>query len=95
NEQLHLRSTLLEPEEVKAFFYSSIDENQVKCSNTVETFAKSKGIKVPVIDGYRNARMTEKLGLTGKLPVIATIKKGVVAETVEIKSEADIEKALA
>ncbi|MBR0315258.1 MAG: thioredoxin-disulfide reductase [Synergistaceae bacterium] len=95
NEQLHLRSTLLEPEEVKAFFYSSIDENQVKCSNTVETFAKSKGIKVPVIDGYRNARMTEKLGLTGKLPVIAKIKKGVVAETVEIKSEADIEKALA
>ena len=95
NEQLHLRSTLLEPEEVKAFFYSSIDENQVKCSNTVETFAKSKGIKVPVIDGYRNARMTEKLGLTGKLPVIAKIQKGVVAETVEIKSEADIEKALA
>ncbi|MBR0315756.1 MAG: thioredoxin-disulfide reductase, partial [Synergistaceae bacterium] len=60
-----------------------------------ETFAKSKGIKVPVIDGYRNARMTEKLGLTGKLPVIAKIQKGVVAETVEIKSEADIEKALA
>ena len=95
NEQLHLRSTLLEPEEVKAFFYSSIDEAQVKCSNSVESFAKSKGIKVPVIDGYRNARMTEKLGLSGKLPAIAKIQKGVVAEVCEIKSEADIEKALA
>lgn len=92
NEQLHLRSTLLEPEEVKAFFYSSIDENQVKLSNSVENFAKSKGIKIPVIDGYRNARMTEKLGLAGKLPVVAKIQKGNVAEVIEIKSEADIEK---
>ena len=92
NEQLHLRSTLLEPEEVKAFFYSSIDENQVKLSNSVENFAKSKGIKIPVIDGYRNARMTEKLGLAGRLPVVAKIQKGNVAEIIEIKSEADIEK---
>lgn len=92
NEQLHLRSTLLEPEEVKAFFYSSIDENQVKLSNSVENFAKSKGIKIPVIDGYRNARMTEKLGLAGRLPVVAKIQKGNVAEVIEIKSEADIEK---
>ena len=95
NEQLHLRSTLLEPEEVKAFFYSSIDENQVKCSNAVEKFAKSKGIKIPVIDGYRNARMTEKLGLSEKLPAIAKIQKGVIVEVTEIKSENDIEKILA
>ena len=95
NEQLHLRSTLLEPEEVKAFFYSSIDENQVKCSNAVENFAKSKNIKIPVIDGYKNARMTEKLGLSKKLPAIAEIQKGIVVEVTEIKSQADIEKALA
>ena len=95
NEQLHLRSTLLEPEEVKAFFYSSIDEAQVKLSNTVETFAKSKGVKVPVIDGYRNARMTEKLSLAGKMPAIATIKKGIVDKVVTVKSEADIESSLA
>ena len=95
NEQFHLRSTLLEPEEVKAFFYSSIDENQVKCSNAVENFAKSKNIKIPVIDGYKNARMTEKLGLSKKLPAIAEIQKGIVVEVTEIKSQADIEKALA
>ncbi|MBQ7560357.1 MAG: thioredoxin-disulfide reductase [Synergistaceae bacterium] len=90
NEQLHLKATLLEPEEVKAFFYSSIDESQVKLSNSVENAAKAKGVKIPVIDGYRNARMTEKLGLAGKLPALATLKKGVVAEVKEIKSADEI-----
>ena len=95
NEQLHLKATLLEPEEVKAFFYSSIDESQVKLSNAVEKSAKAKGVKIPVIDGYRNARMTEKLGLAGKLPVIAVLKSGIVSDVCEIKSEDDIEKFLA
>ncbi|MBR6901926.1 MAG: thioredoxin-disulfide reductase, partial [Synergistaceae bacterium] len=94
NEQLHLRSTLLEPDEVKAFFYSSIDEAQVKLSNAVESAAKAKGVKVPVIDGYRNARMTEKLGLADKLPAIAEIKKGVVEKVTTLKSESDVESAL-
>ena len=95
NEQLHLRSTLLEPEEVKAFFYSSIDQEQVKCSNAVEACAKAKGLKVPVIDGYRNARMTEKLGLASSMPAVVELKKGVVAKVTTLKSEADIESALA
>ena len=95
NEQLHLRSTLLEPDEVKAFFYSSIDEAQMKLSNAVENFAKSKGVKVPVIDGYRNARMTEKLNLADKMPAVATIKKGVVEKVVTVNSEAEIERSLA
>ena len=95
NEQVHLRSTLLEPDEVKAFFFSSIDEAQVKLVNSVEKIAKDKGVKISVIDGYRNARMTEKLGLTGKLPAIATIKKGSVESVKTITSDADIESALA
>lgn len=95
NEQLHLRSTLLEPEEVKAFFYSSIDESQVKLSNSVESFTKSKGLKVPMIDGYRNARMTGKLELSDKMPAIALIKKGIVEKVTTIKSESEIENALA
>ena len=95
NEQLHLKATLLEPEEVKAFFYSSIDESQVKLSNVVEQSAKAKGVKIPVIDGYRNARMTEKLGLSGKLPAFAVLKSGVVSDVCEIKSADDIEKVLA
>lgn len=95
NEQLHLRSTLLEPDEVKAFFYSSIDEAQVKLSNAVEKCAKAKGVKVPVIDGYRNARMTEKLGISDKLPAVAVIKKGTVEKVTTLKSESEIENALA
>ena len=95
NEQLHLRSTLLEPDEVKAFFYSSIDESQVKLSNAVESFAKSKGLKVPMIDGYRNARMTEKLGLQDKMPAVAVIRKGNVDKAVTIKSENEIAEAFA
>lgn len=95
NEQLHLRSTLLEPDEVKAFFYSSIDEKQVKLSNAVESFAKSKGLKVPMIDGYRNARMTEKLGLQDKMPAVAVIRKGNVDKAVTIKSENEIAEAFA
>ena len=95
NEQLHLRSTLLEPEEVKAFFYSSIEQAQVKLSNSAENFAKAKGVKVPVIDGYRNARMTEKLGLTDKMPAVVTLKKGVVDKVATISAESDIASALA
>ena len=95
NEQLHLRSTLLEPEEVKAFFYSSIDESQMKLSNAVENTAKTKGVKVPVIDGYKNARMTEKLGLSDKLPAIALIRKGSVEKVTTLKNESDIDGALA
>ena len=87
NEQVHLRATLIEPDEVRAFFYSSIDESQVRLSNAVKN--------VPLIDGYRNARMTEKLGLTEKLPALVTLKKGQVSEVVTVKSEADIESALA
>ena len=48
-----------------------------------------------MIDGYRNARMTEKLALTDKMPAMATIKKGVVDKVVTLKSESEIESALA
>lgn len=94
NEQLHLKATLLEPEHVKAFFYSSIDEKQVRLSNAVEAAAKSEGIKISVIDGYRNARMTEKLGLTSKLPAIVELKRGEVISAVILNSEEDIKAAL-
>ncbi len=95
NEQLHLRATLLEPESVTAFFYSSIDEKQVKLSNAVEEAAKAKGVKIPLIDGYRNARMTEKLELSAKMPAVVELRKGAVAKVTTVSSEADLQKALA
>ena len=95
NEQLHLRTTLLEPESVTAFFYSSIDEKQVKLLGAVEDAAKAKGVKIPLIDGYRNARMTEKLELSAKMPALVELRKGVVAKVTGVASEADVQKALA
>ena len=52
-------------------------------------------MKVPVIDGYRNARMTEKLGLSDKLPAVAVIKKGTLEKVTTVKNETEIENALA
>ena len=95
NEQLHLRTTLLEPESVTAFFYSSIDEKQVKLLKAVEDAAKAKGVKIPLIDGYRNARMTEKLELSAKMPALVELRKGVVAKVTTVASEADVQKVLA
>lgn len=95
NEQVHLRATLLEPEEVSAVFYSSIDESQVKLLNAVESYAKTKGLNVPVIDGYKNARMTEKLSLSDKLPAVVTLKRGNVERVTVLMSEKDIAEALA
>ena len=95
NEQLHLRTTLLEPESVTAFFYSSIDEKQVKLLKAVEDAAKAKGVKIPLIDGYRNARMTEKLELSAKMPALVELRKGAVAKVTTVASEADVQKALA
>ena len=94
NEQLHLRTTLLEPESVTAFFYSSIDEKQVKLLKAVEDAAKAKGVKIPLIDGYRNARMTEKLELSAKMPALVELRKGAVAKVTTVASDADVQKVL-
>lgn len=94
NEQLHLRSTLLEPESVTAFFYSSIDEKQARLSSAVESAAKGKDKKIPIIDGYRNARMVEKLELAAKMPVMVNLSKGTVVRAETVSSEDCIKKFL-
>lgn len=94
NEQLHLRSLLLEPEFVVSLFYSGVDGSQVRLADMVEKFAKSGGLNVPVIDGYRNARMTEKLGLSGKMPALITFRKGVLERVEPLEDGADIAEAL-
>ena len=93
NEQVHLRSTLLDPERVVAFFYSSIDEAQVRLSNEVEEMSKKTGKKVALIDGYRNARMVGKLALE-KMPVVVELKKGVVASKKVVSSVSEISELL-
>ena len=95
NEQLHLRSVLLEPESVTAFFYSSVDAKQAHLSNEAEKLAKTQGKKLPIIDGYKNSRMAEKLGIASQLPAFVELHAGVVAKVTPVASEADIAKGLA
>jgi len=83
-EQLHLRSVLTEPEHVFALFTSSIDQAQVALEVEAEKYAKESGRKIAFIDGYRNARMTEKLGIAS-MPALVELKKGEVVRVANVK----------
>lgn len=74
-EQLHLRSVLIEPDHVVALITSSIDQKQIDLQVAAEKFAGESGTKIVLIDGYRNARMVEKLGIK-ELPALIELKKG-------------------
>lgn len=77
SEQLHLQSVLLAPRKVFALFTSSIDEDQIKLAADAEKLKDQVGAPLALIDGYRNARMTEKLGLT-ELPAMVELNSGKV-----------------
>lgn len=88
NEQVHLRSVLLEPERVTAFFYSSIERDQVALSDEVDGAARAAGKKVVLVDGYRNARMVEKLELPS-LPAMVELVSGKTERIMPLSSAAD------
>ena len=87
NEQVHLRSVLLDHEHVTALFYSSIDREQVKLSDEVEALARDAGIKVALIDGYKNSRMVEKLSIPS-LPAMVTLASGAVEKMKTLETAA-------
>lgn len=88
NEQVHLRSVLLEPEHVVALFYSSIERNQVALSDEVDGAARALGKKVALVDGYRNGRMVEKLGIPS-LPAMVELASGKTVRIVPLGSSAE------
>ena len=57
--------------------------------NFLEKFAKENSVKILLIDGYRNARMTEKLQLS-ELPAMVEIASGKVVKVTKVNSEADV-----
>ncbi len=87
NEQVHLRSVLLEPEHVTALFYSSIDREQVKLSDEIEALARDAGMKVALVDGYKNSRMVEKLAVPS-LPAMVTLASGAVEKMKTLENAA-------
>jgi len=93
NEQVHLNSTLMEPEKVLAFFYSSIDENQVKLSSEVEKVASEKGINVPLIDGYRNGKMVKKLEIEN-MPALVEIHSGIVQTCNQVTDKSQLDSLI-
>ncbi len=88
SEQLYIEGKLLEPENVLALFYSSIDEAQVHLAGEIEN--ASEWDKVVLVDGYKNSRMAEKLQVES-MPCALRIKKGVVAKRLAISSATELQ----
>ena len=88
-EQLHLNSVLIDPEHVFALITSSIDQNQVKLQVDTEKYAKDSGVKISFVDGYRNKRIVEKLGLKS-LPALVELRKGELIRNIEPKEVAAV-----
>jgi len=87
SEQVHLEGKLLEPDEVNAVFYSSVDQAQVLLAGEIE--AAPEWNRVVLVDGYKNSRMAEKLQVQS-LPCALKIKKGAVAKRLAISSAAEL-----
>ena len=87
SEQVHLEGKLLEPDEVNAVFYSSVDQAQVLLAGEIEAAPEWK--RVVLVDGYKNSRMAEKLQVQS-LPCALKIKKGAVAKRLAISSAAEL-----
>ena len=61
---------------------SSIDQSQINLQVETEKYAKESGVKIVLIDGYRNARMVEKLGIK-ELPALLELKKGEIVRSLK------------
>ncbi|HOO64319.1 MAG TPA: thioredoxin-disulfide reductase [Synergistaceae bacterium] len=75
SQQQHLRHKLLEPEEVFALFYSSIDEKDAHLIGEVELWMADKETKIVLIDAYKNAGVAQKMGVS-ELPALLHLRKG-------------------
>jgi thioredoxin reductase (NADPH) len=88
SEQLHLKRKVLDPEHVFVFLYSSIEREQVRLAGEVEGLP-GKRHDLVILDGYKNARMTEKLGIS-ELPALLEMKKGEIIRRTTPESLASI-----
>ena len=81
-EQLHIESLLFKPAHVYALITSSIDKAQVSLQVETEKYSRESGKKVSFIDGYKNKRILEKLGIKS-LPALLEIKDGKLIRNIE------------
>jgi thioredoxin reductase (NADPH) len=73
--QLYLKSALIEPERVYAFFMSSVDSACLALARLIEEWTKTGGPCVVAVDGHRNTRIMKKLGVS-ELPTIVELSRG-------------------
>lgn len=73
--EYYFKSVILEPERALVFFMSSIDAAHLKLGKEIEAWGKDGGAKIITIDGHRNVRMLERLGIK-ELPAVAELARG-------------------
>lgn len=73
--QLHTQAVLFEPQRVIAIFTSSIDGEHIALMREIDRWKDENGVQIAWIDGYRNVRMREKLGIR-TLPTIIELSRG-------------------
>jgi thioredoxin reductase (NADPH) len=87
--QHFLKSALFEPERAAALLISSIDSDHLALAKEAEDWAKSGGSRIVTIDGHRNLRIKEKLGVK-ELPVIVELRSGRKTREAKLSSIEDI-----
>ena len=89
--QLYMQTALFAPEEAVAIFASSIDGKHIALMNEIDKWTKESGAKIVTIDGYRNIRMREKLGIK-ELPTIVELVKGNKIRECVVESLSDVKE---
>ena len=87
--QVMLKSALFEPEKVFALFVSSIEPKHLAIAKEAEDWGKTSGTDILRIDGYRNVRTKEKLGIK-ELPTIVEISYGKKVRETVVTSADDV-----
>lgn len=89
SEQLHLQSMLLEPARALALFTSSIDQEQIQLAGEAEMLKERDQLPLTLVDGYRNSRMVEKLGIA-QLPAMVELHSGRIVRCQVVKGPDDV-----
>lgn len=89
--QLHMQSVLFAPKRAVAIFTSSIDGKHIALMNEIDKWTKESGAAIVSIDGHRNIRMREKLGVK-EMPMIIELAEGNIIREKVVKSLADVKE---
>lgn len=90
-EQLHIEATLMKPDNIFAFFASSIVPEQIQLRAAAEKYAAAQNKKLAFICTHKNKRIVEKLGISS-LPAVAEFRNGEMVRIEKVTAPEDFEK---